>query len=353
MTWLRAIVAAGLLAGLLLSPKLWLSDRVYPQTPVWSGLHPIPAPFDYVLYGALLLAVVAAAIKPDTTAILLVLAAILVAFDQSRLQPWFFQYWFMLLVLSRSESENLCRLIVFSIYFWSGLQKLNSGFAAGAFPWLVEPLKIIPAWVGYAAPFIEAGIALALLFRPTRRAAVLLAIAMHAAILLAIGPLGHNTNNVVWPWNITMAASAFLLFWRADFSARELFLPKQTLACIVLILFTVAPALSFFGAYDNYLSWALYAGNKDDGDLYFSDAVYDKLPDTLQDYVTDEGPDRAGLNIGTWSFGELNVPAYPELRIYGQVHRSLCRYGDITLEVERKSTLLGDRPKLTFTCASH
>src|SRR5262249_52179814 len=158
------------------------------------------------------------------------------------------------------------------------------------FPWLVEPLKIIPAWVGYAAPFIEAGIALALLFRPTRRAAVFVAIAMHAAILLAIGPLGHNTNNVVWPWNVAMAASAFLRFWRAQRTLRELLLTKETPARAVLVLFTLAPALSFFGAYDNYLSWALYAGNKDDGDLYFSDVVYDKLPDTLQDYVTDEGP---------------------------------------------------------------
>jgi hypothetical protein len=297
--------------------------------------------------------VIAAAVTPKITPILLALSPVMVAFDQSRLQPWFFQYCFMLFALSRPEGENLCRLIIFSIYFWSGLQKLNGGFAGDAFPWLVEPLKIIPAWVGYAAPFIEAGIALALLFRPTRRAAVLLAIVMHAAILLAIGPLGHNTNNVVWPWNITMAASAFLLFWRADFSARDLLLPKRTLARVVLVLFTVAPALSFFGAYDNYPSWALYAGNKDNGDLYFSDAVYDKLPDTLQDNVTDEGPDRAGLNIGTWSFGELNVPAYPELRIYRQVHRSLCRYGDITLVVERKRTLLRTRPKLTFTCASN
>jgi hypothetical protein len=85
--WLRAIVAAGLLAGLLLSPKLWLSTRIYPQTPVWSALRPIPAPFDYALYGALLLAVIAAAVTPKITPILLALSPVMVAFDQSRLQP--------------------------------------------------------------------------------------------------------------------------------------------------------------------------------------------------------------------------------------------------------------------------
>jgi hypothetical protein len=346
---LRSIVAAGLLAGLLLSPKLWLSDRFYPQTPVWSGFPPIPPPFDRAVYVALLLSVIVAVWKPRTTGVFLGLAAILVALDQSRLQPWFYQYSVMLLALSLpSDGENICRLIMVSIYFWSGVQKLNGGFAGDAFPWLVEPLKIVPMWVGYVVPFLEAGLALALLFRPTRRAAVLFAVCMHAAILLAIGPLGHNHNTVVWPWNIVIASSAFLLFWREG-----LVWPKHSiLARVVLVLFTFAPALSFFGLWDSYPSWALYAGNRNEGDVNFTDAVYDKLPATVQDYITDEGPNRDGLNIGEWSFGELNVPAYPELRIYRRVLSSICRYGDATLEVEGKRTLFGGQHKSTFTCAA-
>jgi hypothetical protein len=338
-----------MLAGLLLSPKLWLSSRLYPQTPIWSGLHPIPPPFDRVVYVALLLSLLVAAVKPRATVVFLGLAGVLVAFDQSRLQPWFYQYCFMLLALSLPlGGENICRLIVVSIYFWSGLQKLNGGFAGDAFPWLVEPLKIIPAWVGFGVPFLEAGLAIALLFHRTRRAAVVFAVCMHGAILLAIGPLGQNHNTVVWPWNVAMAASVILLFWNEDFVW-----PKRGLVpAVVLVLVTVAPALSFAGAWDNYLSWALYSGNKDEADLYFNDAVYDKLPESLQDYVTDEGPDRDGLNIGEWSFGELNVPAYPERRVYLQVQRSLCRYGDVELVIEGKRTMFGGLRKTTFTCAA-
>ena len=346
---MRWVVAGGLIAGLLLSPKLWLSDRFYPLTPVWSGLHPVPAPFDRVLYVALLLAVVLAAVRPRFTPVLLMIATVMAAFDQSRLQPWFYQYCFMLLAVSLPEGgENICRIIVVSVYFWSGLQKLNGGFAGDSFPWLVEPLKIVPNWFGLAVPYLEAGLAIALVFRPTRRAAVVFAIAMHAAILLAIGPWAHNFNTVVWPWNIAMAASAYLLFWREG-----LVWPKRVkLARVVLVLFGVMPAFSLFGLWDNYLSGALYAGNRNEGDLYFSDAVYDKLPDTVQDYVTDEGPNRDGLNIGEWSFGELNVPAYPEERVFRQVQRSLCRYGEVTLVIQGKRTLLGGRKRATFTCAA-
>jgi uncharacterized membrane protein YphA (DoxX/SURF4 family) len=346
---LRWVVIAGLLAGLALSPKLWLSDRSYPQTPIWSGLPGIPPPFDRVVYIALLLSLLASAVKPKATWVFLGLAAVLVAFDQSRLQPWFYQYCFMLLALSSpAVGGNVCRLIICSIYFWSGMQKLNGGFAADAFPWLVEPLKVVPVWLGLAVPFLEAGLGIALLYKRTRRPAALFAICMHAAILLAIGPFGHNHNTVVWPWNIAMAASVFLLFWNDDFVwPKHGWLPRA-----VLVLFAIAPALSFAGLWDHYPSWALYSGNRNEGDFYFSDAVYDKLPDAVQDYVTDEGPNRAGLNIGEWSFGELNVPAYPEVRIYRQVLRSLCRYGDVTLEVQGKATLFGGRRKSTFTCAA-
>jgi hypothetical protein len=45
----------GLLAGFLLSPKLWLSARFYPSTPVLSFLKPLSFPFDYVVFLGMLL----------------------------------------------------------------------------------------------------------------------------------------------------------------------------------------------------------------------------------------------------------------------------------------------------------
>ena len=360
LVWLRNIVIAGLIAGMLLSPKLWLSSRLYPQTPVWSALHPIPQPFDSVVYAATLLALALAAVFRKSAIPVVAFfacAAVLALLDQSRWQPWFYQYCFMLLALSlRGNSAAVCRLIVFSVYFWSGMQKLSGGFAVDAFPWLVEPFKIVPAWTGTAVPFVEIAIALALLIRQTRTAALLAAAAMHALILLAIGPLGHNANTVVWPWNLAMAASAFLLFWRTpDFHPRDILWPPRTIfARLVLALFTLAPALSFFDAWDNYLSWALYAGNKNDAAIYMNDAAFDKLPDALQEHVADAGPDRGKIDISTWSYEELNVPAYPEIRVYQRMGRFVCSYtgagAGVKLVIQSKLAPLRSRANSTYTC---
>jgi hypothetical protein len=117
------------------------------------------------------------------------------------------------------------------------------------------------------------------------------------------------------------------------------------------VLFTLAPALSFFGLWDHYLSWALYSGNRNEAKLYFSDEVYEKLPERVQDYVTDEGPDCNGLDVAEWSYSELNVPVYPEVRVFRQVHRGLCRYGEVTLVIEGKATLFGGK-RTVFTCGA-
>ena len=345
---MRRIIAAGLLAGLLLSPKLWLSSRIYPQTPVWSGLPAIPPPLDWVVYAVLLLTVIASALKPRATVIFLGLAVVLVACDQSRLQPWFYQYSLMLMALSvAAGGESICQMVVVSVYFWSGLQKQGSGFAGDTFPWLVEPFH---GWAsptfGTVVPFVEAGLALGLLHRLTRRPAVVIAVAMHASILFAIGPWGHNVNHVVWPWNLTMAASVVVLFWHNDFMWRK----PGWVSGAVMVLCALAPGLSFFGRWDHYPSWALYSGNRNEATLKFTDAVYDKLPATLQDYVIDEGPDRDELRVAEWSYGELNVPAYPEVRVFHQVHRRLCQYGEVTLVIEGKATLLTPKRQMVFRC---
>ena len=44
----------GLIGGLALSPKLWVSSRYYPLTPVGPLLHAFLFPFDYIAYFALL-----------------------------------------------------------------------------------------------------------------------------------------------------------------------------------------------------------------------------------------------------------------------------------------------------------
>jgi len=235
---LKIVLAVGLIGGFLLSPKLWISTRFYPLSPVWSKLPAIGHPWDRVWFGALLALLVGVVVHPRPRWLLTafcILAGMLSLWDQSRWQPWFYQYLFMSIALAafpwrnpqesplRAEAAlNACRVIMAGMYFWSGLQKLNPLFLDDVFPWLIEPIvprlpEFLQAKItstGIASPFVEAGLGLALLIRPLRHAAVFGLIVMHALLLFCLGPLGHNWNTVVWPWNIAMALMCVVLFWQ-------------------------------------------------------------------------------------------------------------------------------------------
>ena len=356
------------MAGLVLSPKLWVSTRFYPLTPVAPFLKPLPYPFDYAVYILLLalLAAIAAAPRLSSArwwiAAAIFLLAGLWAQDQSRLQPWCYQYAFMLIALAAGgvgASLNACRLIVAAIYFWSGAQKLNPYFAAGTFTWLAQPLAAhFPALVigaGYAAPFVEMACAIGLLTRSARRAAMAALIAMHACILLAIGPLGHNFNTVVWPWNIAMILFLLLLFHHSEASAGAILWGPARFHPVALALFGLAPALSLFNVWDGYLSAALYSGNKNQGAIYMSEGVAEHLPDEVDDDVREEADGSGKLLVNDWSFDELNAPAYPEIRIYRNVARKLCGFAvtpsDVRLEVQGKAALANGVGRGSFTCS--
>jgi hypothetical protein len=362
----RATVITGLMAGLLLSPKLWVSSRFYPLTPIAGFLKPLPYPFDYAVYILLLILLGASALAPRPrwwiAASVLLLAA-LCAQDQSRLQPWCYQYAFMLMALAipnPGASLNICRLIVAAIYFWSGAQKINPYFVSGIFTYLAHSLAArLPAFVieaGYAAPLIETTCAIGLLTRKFRTPAVAILIAMHAFILFSIGPLGHNFNTVVWPWNIAMIVFLLLLFRNSEAGSREILWSSAAFHRVVFALFALAPALSFFNLWDSYLSASLYSGNRNQGAIHMAAAVADHLPDQVTGDLGDEADGSIQLIINDWSFDELNVPAYPELRIFKSAARKLCQFAaqpsDVRLEVQGKAVLANHAAPVVLTCAA-
>ncbi len=381
IVWLRAALATAFLCGLLLSRKLWITSRSYPLTPVSDSLPTIHFPFDYIVFIALLLLLPAIIISSRARGYILVfvvLAALLSLWDQSRWQPWFYQYIFMLASLgcySLKDSDptkqdavlNVCRFIVASTYFWSGLQKLNSGFLDGVFPWLVEPLfRVLPEAfttfsrpIGIVASLLETGIGLGLLTKSLRNASIALAVAMHTLILFFIGPLGHNWNSVVWPWNISMEMFVIILFWRVrNLSLKDLaearFLPLYSVA---VVLFGVMPLFSFFGLWDSYMSAALYSGNTTGAGVHVSDSVRRSLPAEVQSYASKIANDEYWLDISSWSLGELNAPPYPERRIYENIARRICAHAqepsEVILEIqERSSPLSGSRATRRHDCSS-
>lgn len=306
-----------------------------------------------------------------------VLAGLLSLFDQSRWQPWFYQYLFMLAALAlypwgeqnpqkREKALNICRLIIASTYFWSGAQKLNVSFLENGFPQLVKPLVALLPGVseelihplGILVPIIEAGIGVALLTR-FRNVAVILALGMHAFILFSIGPFGSYWNTVVWPWNLAMMAFVVILFWRTQsFSAGNILVPKTSLFHgLVLILFGIMPLFSFFGLWDSYLSASLYSENTETAAIYVSDKVKDRLPKRISDLALKSNAHGANVvSIFDWSFGELNVPPYLESRVFKNVTRHVCAYtkkpSDVKLLVKGKPSLMeGTKETKIYDCS--
>lgn len=350
LRWLRAVVAAGFIAGVLGSVPLWIATRrSYPLTPVSGNLPALAFPFDYLLLGTLLLALVLAGARRARGEraylfLSVTLFALLAALDQSRLQPWAYQYALMLAALACSPGNeddgethrfalSALAVILASVYFWSGVQKLNTGFTTGELPALVNPflrrlpgnLDAYPRPLGFALGITEAAIGVGLLMRRFRRYALTLACVLHLGVLAMLVAL--NRNSVVWAWNVVMIVIVLLLFRGYDPAPLALHLrgKRRITYAVVVALCGVLPFLNFFHLWDSYLSWALYSGNTTTATVRVSDNIKTNFPDDVQQLMKTDSRGEHVLYLYHWSMAELNVPPYPEPRVYKSVARELCR----------------------------
>ena len=101
--WLKVVLALAFLGGFLLSAELWGVSRAYPLTPVIEGLPAVPPLLIRIWFIALLvlLAAILVVRRPQGYVLaFVVFAGLLGLFDQSRWQPWFYQYLFMFAALA-------------------------------------------------------------------------------------------------------------------------------------------------------------------------------------------------------------------------------------------------------------
>jgi uncharacterized membrane protein YphA (DoxX/SURF4 family) len=359
--WLRAVLLGATLLGMLCCIPLWLNTREYPLVPI-SGSWPIvPAAFGPWLLGVTLFSLVAAVwyFRP---AILFFLAATLYLYtcDQNRGQPWMYLYWVMLLsnLLPERSALAACRALLSIVYLWAGIQKLNGTFFRAIPDWFVQPavgwgmpeLVVTGLRAGVAlTPFFEIFIGAGVWFPKTRWFAIGTAVVLHGAALVFLGPFGHNINLVVWPWNIAMVALLVILFCAKEYASlaqawREL---RQSWSCALVVgLCGLLPALSYFGWWDSYLSFAVYSGNLARADLYVTRSFRDHLPARLQAYVHPVENFNPAFQLPFvfehpfWGAKELGAPPMPEPRGYAVVFRRIAAYatnaGDCRMIVETR-----------------
>jgi hypothetical protein len=374
--WLTTTVILAFCVGLSMSPGLWIGPRSYPAAPV-SSMLPVIDVAAPGLYVALFALAAVALVVPKPRWVIVAFLAVIAAFcmtDQTRWQPWVFQYSFLLAAVALYSGNgadvdgdrralNIARLIVACTYIFSGLQKINSNFMANDFPWIVEPVvKVLPSAAdflhgfGAAVPFIQLAFGIGLLTRRYRRASLIAAVAMHLFILAMFGPAGLDWNDIVWPWTAAMAIFDVLLFsGTAEFSWRDIVWSRRDPGHVVaVVVFAMLPGLSFFNLWDSYLSAALYSGNLTEAQIYLTDAGKASLPAAISSRLVHTSPGTNVLNLQRWAIEDLNVTPYPETRVYKAIARSVCgslRDPSQLVLIVREQRMFFSTPEVGYRCS--
>jgi uncharacterized protein YhhL (DUF1145 family) len=155
---------------------------------------------------------------------------------------------------------------------------------------------------------------------------------MHLLIIAIFGPFGTNYDIIVWPWNVVMIFLLYLLFIArlpVSIQFRSL---KKNWNKLIIILFGILPALNFFGYWDFFLSSSLFSSKPPDMYVYIKNegSCKELQPFFITNKNRFPGDSISIINVRTWSFRELMVPAYPELRVYKNIkYQILKRYPNI------------------------
>ena len=335
MARLVRVCAVGCLSALLLAAPLWVGPRGdIPRFPLTKAFLQLEQP----LFAALLVGLAALLLFPLRRSLLLfvcVCFSTLIAGDVMRLHPWVFQCALLFGVsawgLERTQEKGLLgffALVVCGMYFWSGVSKLNYAFVAGEFPLLIgaSSLSLAPEFVavaGLCAAVVEMVAGGLLLFGRAQRFAAFVLVGMHLFILIVLGPLGHNYNRVVWPWNVMMMGLLALLYFRAEPACVRWSFATPILAGIVSLVVLLLPCARLVCDYPAYLSWDLYSGRVWKGNLEFALEERDTLPEDLTSQA--EIVDGKGIvSLGKYVEQHLGAPPWPERWAFTEIARSIC-----------------------------
>lgn len=327
---------------------LWKPGGEFPRIPWFSWAVGWPPQLDWVFLVALGTLLVWQFLPRSSgfrwgtrcQCVLLCGALMLLPTDQHRLQPWVWQMTVMAIVIGLSSYElwtiRCLRGITVSIYFWSAVSKLDWAFLFGRGQWLLEGLasaaRLSPdLWsensrlvLAAMFPVGELFVAAALLWPRLRRGGLSAAILMHALLLLALGPFGHQQLPGVLIWNGYFIFQNILLFGRrasldgAESEGRGI---RQTeirtqIACAFTAVVVLLPALSPWGYWDHWPSWAVYAERPAVVQMAVKEADVPRLPPSLQPFVGPPEPlsDWRPVNLDAWSFDVCRCPMYPQKR---------------------------------------
>ncbi|HEU4496761.1 MAG TPA: hypothetical protein VFR70_06890 [Flavobacterium sp.] len=321
----------------LFSYKLWHSDRLFPLVPPFGFLENIP---NFIHLGLFWMAVSGLIIIIFKPAGYFIAATLLVELcscllDQNRWQPYEYQYYISLFFLfcyrkNPKQFLNYFSFLIIATYFFSGLHKFSGSFLYSVWDNLIlrrffrldhkTASTIFIHYSGLLLPMIEFGSAVGLLIFRKKKVFAGLLITMHLFILVLLSPIGVSYNAVVWPWNVSMILFLYLLYFKdgpANTDVPSLLKKHGKMHLLYLVLL---PSVSFFGYYDNYLSFNLYSGGLKSMEICIADKLKAKeysLFFSKPKFCKAE----KSINLNRWALEEMNVLPYPEERNFKEIAR--------------------------------
>lgn len=251
-------------------------------------------------------------------AVFFLVTMISVLLDQNRLQPWVYQFLLLSILFTGSNRTNQVkwmRWFTISIYIYSAISKFDYQFVftVGQSMW-DGIFKTPPAenweWVTLIFPAYELTAAILLLWSPTRKFGLILALLMHTGLLIALGPFGLNQSLGVLIWNLFFMVQTIYLFGIcSDLKNMDVRLSFRDWigqsAIVVAILFPMTQPL---GIADHWPSWEVYA------------------PRTSRSkFFADFRTESAENPFAEESLKKLGVPLYPQARYQFAIQAALAK----------------------------
>ena len=322
--------------------RMWTAYRLFPTAPVFESLDQIPPVIHIILFAFSLLCIALLLFFDKNKFIMVGLLMIEICsclLDQNRWQPYEYQCLFIVFIFLVNVNRPklilaLLTILFASTYVYSGLGKLNGSFLHSI--WMQTILKSflkIPSNIagsrylyhaGYLLGLFELVAGIGLLFSKTKKAAAIVLILMHLFILILLGPLGLNYNNIVWPWNLVMMMYIYFVFVKKQESKINLKYAFTGWNKLVFAAWCILPALHFIGYWDGFLSSSMYSGKAPKMIICIADTSKCKQLRTfygMGGYKICNG--QACIELQNWAITETNAIPNPEIRIYKIIQKKL------------------------------
>jgi hypothetical protein len=319
---------------LVLSWPLWVEGIDFPRVPFVPSLNAWPVGVSWVVFVALVAAVVLSGLGRGwrlAFGVSLGLVVILILQDQHRFQPWAYQYvmtGLLIAALPKGEGLRYARCWFVAIYLYAGLSKLDVSFCdelglvflrtiVGLFGfdlrrwpegWRIAAVLAIPVW--------EIAVAVALAVPRGRRVGRIGALVLHIVLIGILGPLGLGHSLIVLVWNAAMLAEVWLAFGPDRVTEAGALRPSWLAAPVKAVFWAgvLLPLGERRGVFDAWPSHALYASHVERVSVQVHESELAAYPDEVRRHViAGEGPWRV-LDLTGWSRSVRGTPVYPANR---------------------------------------